>query len=952
MNTEFHFPANPSLPDQLRGFSFQCRNTADWEVIALSEGFTDLLGYPRALFLKDRSMSLADLVHPEDLDAIWTIIQRAIAQQLPYAVVYRCRHQDGQYLWVRESGRVTRDDQGRPLLEGFSLPLTEAERRDHLRLHTHRTYQSVLGNIKEVIYQIDAKGCWKFLNQVWTEALGYSREETMGRPFLDFIHEKDQARAKRWWERIMDRQDNDLVEDFRFVGKDGKLLWMETSGRFIQDDARNGTGGVSGTLDDITSARELIDNLAKREKYLQATVDIQHLFLHSVDESIPYQQVVSMLGEASGASRCYYFENRDRNPLAHEQVMIAEWCAEDAEPVIDDPQVKVVNYEKSLPGWRDKLARHEVISSLVEDLPEPIRSFLAAQNILSILVIPVFLQNDFIGLLGFDNCREKRNWSPIDVNLLQAASTSLSTALLRHQIRSDLHREERLLNLTLSSLEESVISFNAAGIILKVNRAGEKLLGLPGAELVGRSLERCLPLVDAERNQPLIPDLIGRVLSGERLRSTQNALLDTAPAAQRKLSYSAVPILSPHDATISGGIIIIRDITREESVNEEIWRAARLESVGLLAGGIAHDFNNLLTAMLGHLELLEPVTRHEEAARSSFGRLQGATRKARELTQQLLTFAKGGSPVKKDADLSQLLRESAEFILHGKSALVSFEIDSDLWWSNIDQGQISQVIQNLVLNAVEASPPQNPIIIRAKNFALTGNDHLPLPPGSYLRIEVEDHGCGIPQRIINRIFDPYFTTKSEGHGLGLATAYSIVRKHQGLLTVSSTTGHGSTFRLYLPASTTLPAEEDEKIPAKTLSDPSPATPAQHRLLVMDDEDAVREVMLLLLENLGHSAVGVPHGEAALQALEEAREKGEAFDLVFMDLTIIGGMGGKDTIRQVRERFPAQRCVVMSGYSNDPIMANAAEHGFVGVLQKPFNLGELSRLIDKIFASAD
>lgn len=929
----------------MKGFSFRCRNQADWDVIYLSDGFSELLGWNRNLFVMDRTMNLADLIHPDDQENVWSTVQQAVAHKSSYAVVYRCRHADGQFLWMREIGTCGIDERGMLYLEGFNLPLTEHEKKEQFKLNSHRTYQSMLGSIKEIIFQIDEHGCWRFLNQVWTEILGYQRDETIGRPFYSFLHPKDRERARKWWSRIISKEQIDAVEDFRFLAKSGKAFWMETSGRYLTLESDQ-SPCVSGTLDDISSAREVIDNLAKRERYLQATVDIQKLFLNSTDDIVPYNQVVTMLGEASGANRCYYFESLEPDNPSATLRMLAEWCTPGTSAEINNPDVSEINLDQTLPRWRERLEKGEIVSSLIDDFDEPLRSFFALQKIKSILIIPVLVQDRFVGILGFDNCEQKRNWSPIDVNLLKAAATSLSTALLRRDIQADLRREERLLQLTLSSLEESVLSFNAAGVILSINRAAEKLLGQSAEKTIGQSLERILPLKDFERNHSLIPEIVGRVLSGERVRSPQNGHLELSNGT-RKLAYAAVPILSEKKQIISGGILVLRDMTQEESFNEEIWRATRLESVGLLAGGIAHDFNNLLTAMLGHLELLQSPLADNPPATNSLQQLQGATRKAKELTQQLLTFAKGGSPVKKDANLRQVLQESAEFTAHGQSTPILFDLAEDLWWAQFDSGQISQVIQNLVINAIEASPPQSPLEIRAHNHLLTGEDNLPLSEGPYVCIEVTDQGEGIPANVINRIFDPYFTTKKKGNGLGLATSYSIIRKHHGLLTVSSTAGQGSVFRIYLPACPDSPRkEESDPVPEEV---PVEQSAEGKSILVMDDEDTVRDVLVLLLENLGYLAFGVPHGEGALQALDEAARGGSSYDAVLMDLTIVGGMGGKETIAQVRQKYPDQPCIVMSGYSNDPIMSHCQDYGFQGVLQKPFNLVELSRVLDQVLA---
>jgi CheY-like chemotaxis protein len=313
------------------------------------------------------------------------------------------------------------------------------------------------------------------------------------------------------------------------------------------------------------------------------------------------------------------------------------------------------------------------------------------------------------------------------------------------------------------------------------------------------------------------------------------------------------------------------------------------------------------------------------------------------LTQQLLTFSKGGAPVKKTASIADVLRDSARFALRGSNVRCEFSIPDDLWPVEIDEGQISQVIHNLIINAYQAMPDGGAIRVSAENVLL-GPDHdlsLTLNLGKYVSLSVEDEGHGIPQHLVSKIFDPYFTTKTKGSGLGLATSYSILKNHDGTITVESEVGKGSTFRIYLPVSS-------KKEPEKKTVKENPI-PGQGRVLVMDDEAILRDFVGELLELLGYEVDFACDGAETLAVYSNAQERGQPYDCVIMDLTIPGGMGGKEAIQRLLELDPNVKAIVSSGYSDDPVMADYKRYGFCGVVAKPYDAETLSEVLHKVIA---
>ncbi len=376
-----------------------------------------------------------------------------------------------------------------------------------------------------------------------------------------------------------------------------------------------------------------------------------------------------------------------------------------------------------------------------------------------------------------------------------------------------------------------------------------------------------------------------------------------------------------------------------QQLEEDLLRSRKLESLGVLAGGIAHDFNNLLMAILGNITLSLAVTKPKDEIHQRLVEAEKASLRAQDLTQQLLTFSRGGAPVREAASIGDLISDTAGFALRGSNVRLDFERNPELWPAEVDPGQISQVINNLIINANQAMPGGGTVTILTGNTTVAAGDPLPLPPGDYVTISVSDLGVGIVPEHLERIFDPYFTTKQKGSGLGLATVYSIVKRHDGHIEVSSKPGEGATFKMWLPA--TRHAVLSDTAPREGL------TAGTGRVLVMDDEPFVRDVIGAMLERLGYEPDFAEHGEGAIALYRKAMSLGLPFGAVIMDLTIPGGMGGVEAAQRLREIDPDVRIIVSSGYSNDPVMASYRDYGFLGVARKPFKVGELSRVLGEV-----
>ncbi len=406
------------------------------------------------------------------------------------------------------------------------------------------------------------------------------------------------------------------------------------------------------------------------------------------------------------------------------------------------------------------------------------------------------------------------------------------------------------------------------------------------------------------------------------------------------VAWTNTPILDDRGLCVEL-LCIGNDITERRRMQDELLKAQKLESLGLLAGGIAHDFNNILTGIVGNISIakLQLDPSHKIVRRLDL--CEKAAMQATELTRQLLTFARGGEPVKKLINPAPLIRETVSFALRGSNIKSIIDIQNNLWCLEVDESQLNQVLNNLLLNAGQAMPAGGEVTVRAANETLLQDNPRQLPPGDYIWISVEDRGCGIPQENLARIFDPYFTTKPKGSGLGLASVYSIVKRHDGAIDVSSSPVAGTTFTIHLPA---LPGG----LPEDTGADDPVEMMGSGRVLVMDDEDLIRDVATCLLGFMGYEVDSCADGREAVERFRAAREKNVPFSAVILDLTIPGGMGGKEAASRILDIDPDAVLIVSSGYSDDPVMANFRQYGFSGAVPKPFDteglVKELKRLI--------
>ena len=509
----------------------------------------------------------------------------------------------------------------------------------------------------------------------------------------------------------------------------------------------------------------------------------------------------------------------------------------------------------------------------------------------------------------------------------------------RKRAEQALRTSEEMTRSVLDSVDEGFIVVDGDYRILTANRAYSTMVAASCDAVVGRHCYEVSHRIDRPCHQAGEDCAVQRAFeSGEPC--VANHTHHDADGQRLYVETKAFPLRN-EAGIITSAIESVTNITEKHLLDQERLKTQKLEAIGTLAGGIAHDFNNLLQGVFGYISLARLQCDNKEKGIAALMEAEKALHLSVKLTNQLLTFSKGGKPVKKTIDLRPTVANAVNFALSGSRSGCRIMSD-DLWLANADEGQIAQVIQNIVLNADQAMPEGGHITISMRNIEAP-NKELPqgLSPGKYVEIAIADTGIGIAEHYATRIFDPYFTTKEKGSGLGLATSYSIVRNHNGLITMRSDLGKGTTFFVYLPVT----GEECRESPAMPV--PKAVSGRKGRVLVMDDEQIIRDVAGELIRTLGHDVDFAIHGEEALAKYETAQRSGIPFDVVILDLTIRGGMGGAETMRNLTKLDPAVKAVVSSGYSDDSITANHLDRGFRAFLKKPYNVDELQGTLDEL-----
>jgi PAS domain S-box-containing protein len=516
-----------------------------------------------------------------------------------------------------------------------------------------------------------------------------------------------------------------------------------------------------------------------------------------------------------------------------------------------------------------------------------------------------------------------------------------------HKLMEDrMSQEKELLSVTMRSISDAVITVNVHGNILFLNRRAEELTGWENEAAHDKPLDSIIN-VDEKAMQITYLQAIKKVVeTGTIVERNCNRVVFEKSGYERKITETFSPLVNRHNVIV-GVVLVLDDITEREKLEKELFRSRKLETVGTMARGIAHDFNNILTAITGNLFLAKINAIKESDAYRAILEAEKAAFRATKFTNRLLTFAKEETTVKEQTPIREIIDDVVGYSITDSRIEVRIELPDDLWDIPIDRGQIDQVFNNVLVNAEQAMPEGGTVVIRGENVTIpdtsvnSSYSHLPLQPGIYVMISIEDNGIGIHPDDMDKVFDPYYTTKHNRTGLGLTISYSIVRRHNGLLYARSKLGIGTTITLYLP---TLAPAETEKIKKSART--------HGKILFMDDEALIRTVVDQILQSIGYTVRFASNGAEAVKIYKEEKAKGMPFDAVILDFTVPYGMGGRETVKELIAFDPKVRAIISSGYTNDPIMTEFSAYGFKDCVSKPFMVEELNKVLRRVIAIKD
>ncbi len=594
------------------------------------------------------------------------------------------------------------------------------------------------------------------------------------------------------------------------------------------------------------------------------------------------------------------------------------------------------------------------IAAMQQELTGQIRTKVMLFSLIALGVAAVFLflfnrlnrklSNDIILFVKFFN-RAARSSEPIDRSRVQFIELDRIAHYANKMIEDRKNAEEALKQSEakfrdlVESSSDMLWELKLEGLVMTyVSPRIEDMLGYKPEEVIGRPFTDFMDPKEAQRLLGILKQLLQE--KGP-IKFLEHTLLhrDGYPVI---VETSGVPFFDP-EGRIEGYRGVDRDITQRKQVEEELQKMQKLKSVGTLAGGIAHDFNNILTGVFGNIEVAKFKLALDHDAYPFLEKAGDALERATSLTKQLLTFARGGDPVLETVDLGTLIKNSVAFNLSGSNVKAHFKLPEDLWYIKADKGQMDQVIGNLVINAKHAMPDGGNLYVSAENIENIKSGPAPHLSGDFVKVTIQDEGTGISSKHIDRIFDPYFSTKQTGSGLGLATVHSIITKHGGSIFVESVADKGTLFTILLPADCF--GNQPGAGPAEKASGKRPAVSG--RVLVMDDDEMVRDVLAAMLRRCGYDYDFVADGKDAVEKYAAAMEEDRPFDAVIVDLTVPGGMGGQEAGRKILEIDSSARIIVASGYSTDRIMAAYKEYGFKGRIIKPFQYKDLEAVLARV-----
>ncbi len=743
------------------------------------------------------------------------------------------------------------------------------------------SFEEWVESSRQLYWEVDAEGRLLYVNPAWRLVLGHHTEDLIGRPLAELAATPELARELD--ARLRDSEMRSLIRhETIFRSRAGVSRHVVLDGERIRGSGN--AGGMFGAAHDITAHKNAEATLLRTEAQLRAFITNAPTAIAMFDNGLHY------LAYSERWLEDYGLQGQDLIGRHHYDVF---------------PSIRQNEF------WKDvhrRCLQGEIIRKE---------------------------EDTFIGVDG------KQAWLRWDVRPWRRPSGDIGGIMMltesitaRKTAEQALAAEKERLAVTLRSIGDGVIATDTQGRVTMLNVPAEILTGWSQAEAEGRPLSEVFRIVHEISRLPCENPVDKVLATGGVVELANHTVLIARDGTRRIIADSGSPIRNAEGKTM-GVVLVFRDMTEKQRLIEAAQRTQKLESLGVLAGGIAHDFNNLLGGIFGYIDLAQTQAEDPEL-RQYLGQALGTIDRARGLTQQLLTFAKGGAPVRRVAPLFPFVEETVRFALSGSTVTGRFEVAAGLRAVDYDRSQIGQVVDNLVINALQAMPLGGTITVSAENVHVGASDDTRLPVGEYVRLSVSDTGIGIPAALLPRIFDPFFTTKAKGSGLGLAISHSIVHQHDGLIEVRSEPGKGATFEVYLPAARGL----GEQPSARAVERPKGAG----LVVAMDDEEAIRKTVSRFLELQGYSVATFPEGRSMIAFLQALPVDGPRPVAILLDLTVPGGMGGLEALAYVRAWDASVPVFVSSGYAADPVMADPARFGVAASISKPFRGSDLVAML--------
>lgn len=750
----------------------------------------------------------------------------------------------------------------------------------------------------------------RYTNKSFCHIIGYNAEELREKSWREFCHPDDIQNTEETFQTLIDGEADQLRFEKRFIHKNGSIVRADVS-TFLQRNKKGEPEFFITTIFDITNQKKSADNQKRLIKKLQGNKNT----------------LLSILEDQK--------EVEERLKLATSVAHIGIWDWDIVLNVLkwDDSMYQLYGIQHGdFDGSYDAWLQHIHIEDKTY-FDEQVKAALQSEQEYALEFRIVWPDNS----IHFIQTASKTFRDEAGVPVRMIGTNVDITA--RKQAELDLFTEKEHLAVTLRSIGDGVITTDISGNIVMLNRSAEEMTGWKLAEAIGRPLQKVFNIVNEHTLVPCENPVEKVLASGSSIELASFSCLVSQSGKKTVIADSGAPIRDS-DGNILGVVIVFRDMTEKQKLNASMQRTQKLESLGILAGGIAHDFNNLLAGIFGYLEMANDCVIEGESKQASnyLNKATDVFDRALALTRQLLTFSKGGAPNRQSMRLGSHIQKMAMFALSGSNIACSFELAEHLWLCDCDENQIGQVMDNIIINAKQAMPNGGKIVVKAENISIEKSDvEQSKRHGNFVKISIKDSGTGMTQQTIERIFDPFYSTKETGNGLGLATVYSIVQRHDGWIDVDSELGVGSTFHIYIPASLSgsISVQRDRQIPHKGIG----------TILIMDDEAFMLEIVADKLKKMGYSVAEAKDGNEVLRLFKQEQAQQPPYAACILDLTIPGGLGGKELAMELRKIQKDIVLIAASGYSEDPVMAHPEEYGFTSKIVKPFKEAELSDLLD-------